>query len=134
MTQVFIGSIFLGWPPGRSERPQNGYPPFDVEHLEAAGAEPERLRITIAVSGFAPEELELGLADNQLTLRGRRIGDDSQRVFLHRGIAMRAFQRTFPLGEGVEVESARLADGLLVIDLTRPAGRPARQVEIAVRV
>jgi HSP20 family molecular chaperone IbpA len=132
---LVAGTLLIGLPDRkRNARQQDGYPPYNLERIAAHDGEPERLRITVAVAGFSSEELELRLAESQLVLSGRRIPDTVERQFLHRGIATRAFQRTFPLAEGVEVSGARLENGLLVIDLVRPERRAeAKRVEIAVR-
>lgn len=103
----------------------DGYPPYNIEQVGADG-----LRITLAVAGFSSEDLEIVLEDNQLIVRGKQV-DDPKRVFLHRGIAARQFQRAFVLAEGIEVAGADLDNGLLSIDLVRP--RPevvTRTIEI----
>ena len=92
----------------------DGYPPYNIEQRG-----PDALRITLAVAGFARNELQITLEDNQLIIRGRHEGD-SERQYLHRGIATRAFQRAFVLAEGMEVAGAALDNGLLDIDLVRP--------------
>jgi HSP20 family molecular chaperone IbpA len=92
-----------------------GYPPYNIEQLGESG-----LRITLAVAGFAMDDLQVAIEDNQLVIRGRQAEDDQSRVFLHRGIAARQFQRAFVLAEGIEVKSAILDNGLLHIDLQRP--------------
>ena len=91
-----------------------GYPPYNIEKIGE-----NDLRITLAVAGFATRDLAIELVENQLTVRGRQ-SDDSDRVFLHRGIAARQFQRSFVLADGMEVLSADLKNGLLSIDLARP--------------
>jgi HSP20 family molecular chaperone IbpA len=91
-----------------------GYPPYNIEQRGENG-----IRITLAVAGFAREELSVQLEDNQLVIRGKQ-ADEAGRVFLHRGIAARQFQRAFVLAEGIEVEGAWLDNGLLHIDLKRP--------------
>ena len=95
-----------------------GYPPFNIE----ASSE-NAYRITLAVAGFRDEDLQITLEDRQLVVRGRQSedqGDDpGGRIFLHRGIAARAFQRAFVLADGVEVAGANLEHGLLNIDLHR---------------
>ncbi|HVJ40592.1 MAG TPA: Hsp20 family protein [Dongiaceae bacterium] len=91
-----------------------GYPPYNIEQIGD-----DNLRITLAVAGFALEELEIQLEDNQLTVRGRQ-KDDPTRVYLYRGIAARQFQRSFVLAEGIEVAGASLDNGLLCIELKRP--------------
>ncbi len=93
-----------------------GYPPYNIEHLP-----PDGFRITLAVAGFREEDLSITTEDRQLVIRGRQTESDAERVFLHRGIAARAFQRSFVLADGVEVESAGLENGLLHIDLRRIA-------------
>jgi len=82
------------------------------------------LRITLAVAGFTMDDLQLTQEDNQLVIRGRQTDDSQGRVFLHRGIAARQFQRAFVLAEGIEVKGAWLDNGLLHIDLARPMPEP----------
>lgn len=93
----------------------DGYPPYNIEQIGENG-----LRITLAVAGFQRSELDVQTEDNQLLVRGRQPDDDPSKVFLHRGIAGRQFQRRFVVAEGIEVEAANLENGLLHIDLTRP--------------
>jgi len=100
---------------------QDGYPPYNIEQVDGSG-----IRITLAVAGFARDELDITVENNQLTIRGQKTEDDEDRVFLHRGIASRQFQRTFVLADGIEVTDAGLSNGLLNIDLARP--EPAVQV------
>lgn len=95
-----------------------GYPPYNIERIGDNG-----LRIVLAVAGFTIDDLAIELVESQLTVRGKQT-DDGDRVFLHRGIAARQFQRAFMLADGIEVMSARLDNGLLSIDLTRPAAEP----------
>lgn len=97
----------------------DGYPPYNIEQ-----SAPDSFRITLAVAGFAEADLAIALEDRQLVIRGRQGEDDSGRVFLHRGIAARAFQRSFVLAEGVEVAAAVLENGLLHIDLRRAMPEP----------
>ena len=92
----------------------DGYPPYNIERIGENG-----LRITLTVAGFATDDLSIELAENQLVVRGRQ-SDDPDRVYLHRGIAARQFQRGFVLAEGIEVKGARLDNGLLHIELERP--------------
>ena len=102
------------------------YPPYNIEQINE-----EALRITIAVAGFSMNDLEATTEDNQLVIRGRNTVEDKERVYLHRGIAARQFQRSFVLAEGIEVVTARLEDGLLHIDLTRPIPEPeVRKIKI----
>ncbi|MBC1182384.1 Hsp20 family protein [Brevundimonas sp. WCHBH090558] len=103
------------------------YPPYNVEQIGDAG-----VRISLAVAGFAPDELAITLDGRQLTIAGKR--DDAGRgeqAFLHRGIAARGFVRNFVLADGLEVEGARLEHGLLHVDLIRPeAKRQVRRIPI----
>jgi len=92
----------------------DGYPPYNIEQVGE-----NSLRITLAVAGFAMSDLKLTIEDNQLVVRGKQTDDDS-RLYLHRGIAARQFQRSFVLAEGIEVRGAWLDNGLLHIELTRP--------------
>lgn len=92
----------------------DGYPPFNIE----ATAD-NAYRITLAVAGFREADLAITVEDRQLVVRGRQADDESGRVFLHRGIAGRAFQRSFVLADGVEVAGASMEHGLLHIDLRR---------------
>jgi HSP20 family molecular chaperone IbpA len=110
-----------------------GYPPYNIERIPRTDAEPERLRIMLAVAGFTPDQLEVTVEECQLIVRGRQV-DDKSRHYLHRGIAARQFQRTFLLADGMEVLGADLSNGLLTIDLARPdLARMARRIEIASR-
>jgi HSP20 family molecular chaperone IbpA len=98
----------------------DGYPPYNIEQIGE-----DRLRITLAVAGFGDDEMTVLVEDNQLIVRGKQI-DDKQRVYLHRGIAARQFQRSFVLADGLEVSGATLDNGLLNIELKRPL--PATRV------
>jgi len=92
----------------------DGYPPYNVEQLSE-----NELRITLAVAGFAMADLSITIEDNQLVIRGKQT-DDAHRVYLHRGIAGRQFQRSFVLAEGIEVRGAWIENGLLHVELVRP--------------
>jgi HSP20 family molecular chaperone IbpA len=110
-----------------SKMPAEGYPPYNIEQVDE-----ERLRITLAVAGFSEDDLSIRQEGNQLVVRGKQ-GDDAgaARVFVHRGIATRQFQRSFVLADGIEVEGADLDNGLLNIDLRRPAAEESiRSIEI----
>ena len=91
----------------------DGYPPYNVEQ-----AGENALRITLAVAGFTMDNLSVQIEDNQLVIRGKQ-EEDKDRVYLHRGIAARQFQRSFVLADGIEVVGARLENGLLQVDLAR---------------
>jgi HSP20 family molecular chaperone IbpA len=93
----------------------DGYPPYNIEQLGE-----NALRITLAVAGFVMSDLSITLEDNQLVVRGKQT-DDKERLYLHRGIAARQFQRSFVLAEGIEVAGAWLDSGLLHVDLVRPS-------------
>ncbi len=92
----------------------DGYPPFNIEAVTE-----NAYRITLAVAGFRDEDIAITVEDRQLVIRGRQGDDGSDRVFLHRGIAARAFHRSFVLADGVEVAGATMDHGLLHIDLHR---------------
>jgi HSP20 family molecular chaperone IbpA len=91
-----------------------GYPPFNIEATSE-----NAYRITLAVAGFREEDLAITVEDRQLVVRGRQCEEVQERVYLHRGIAARAFQRSFVLADGVEVGGASMEHGLLHIDLKR---------------
>lgn len=105
----------------------DGYPPYNIEQTGENG-----LRITLAVAGFSMDDLEIEIDNNQLTIRGRQQEDEGERIYLHRGIAARQFQRSFVLADGIEIRGAVLDNGLLHIDMERvqPESR-ARKIEIS---
>ncbi|APX12225.1 Hsp20 family protein [Tateyamaria omphalii] len=98
----------------RTAKSAEGYPPFNIEQTSD-----HSYRITLAVAGFAEENLSITVEDRQLVIRGRQGEDTHERVFLHRGIAARQFQRSFVLADGVEVGEAVMENGLLHVDLTQ---------------
>jgi HSP20 family molecular chaperone IbpA len=105
-----------------------GYPPYNVEDRGDGG-----LRITLAVAGFAPAQLQVSVEDRQLTVAGKREeAGKPEEAFLHRGIAARSFVRNFVLADGMVVECATLEHGLLHIDLARPEPEK-RVVKIPIR-
>ena len=109
----------------------DGYPPYNIERVAPSDGESERIRIVLAVAGFSREQLEVFVEDNQLTIRGKQDSAEKERVFLHRGIAARQFERSFVLADGLTVLSAELDSGLLVIDIMRPeAVRRINKIEI----
>jgi HSP20 family molecular chaperone IbpA len=120
-TRLFGSPLFLGFDhleemlERASKTSADGYPPYNIEQTSPTG-----LRITLAVAGFAMDDLQITHEDNQLVVRGRQSDDTQGRVFLHRGIAGRQFQRAFVLAEGIEVKGAWLDNGLLHVDLERP--------------
>jgi len=111
----------------------DGYPPYNIERIAKTDAEPEKLRITLAVAGFMRDQLEVTVEEGQLVIRGRQ-QDEKSRDFLHRGIAARQFQRVFLLAEGMRVATADLAHGLLTVDLVRPEpSRVVKKIDIMMR-
>ncbi len=92
----------------------DGYPPYNIEQVSD-----DAFRITLAVAGFAEADLSITVEDKSLVVRGRQGEEDGARVFLHRGIAARQFQRSFVLADGVEVAGATMENGLLHVDLKR---------------
>jgi len=109
----------------------DGYPPYNIERLR--GGEGERLRITLAVAGFADSDLDVSLEENQLVIRGKQ-AEEAERDYLHRGIAARQFSRVFVLADGMRVIGAELRNGLLSIDLDRPEPeRVIRKINISAK-
>ena len=116
----------------RVAKAADGYPPYNIERIARTENVPERLRITLAVAGFSRAEIDITVEENELVIRGRQKEPDQNRVFLHRGIAARQFQRTFLLADGMQVAGADLADGLLTIDVERiEEKRSIRRIEIS---
>lgn len=135
MTKMTLGSYphMLGFEQlermlERSAKSGNeGYPPFNIEQTSD-----HSYRISLAVAGFGEDDLSITVEDRQLVIRGRQNDDSEGRVFLHRGIAGRQFQRSFVLADGVEVGEALMENGLLHVDLTR--AEPEKVVQtIAIR-
>ncbi|KFI33971.1 heat-shock protein [Haematobacter missouriensis] len=106
---------------------QPGYPPYNIEKTAE-----NSYRISIAVAGFSPEEMSVEMRDNSLIVSARKVKEDGERSFLHRGIATRAFERRFALADHVRVSGATHADGMLHIDLVRevPETLKPRKIEI----
>src|ERR1700741_5348601 len=119
---IFDSPFLLGFEHTRSlieraaKAAAESYPPYNVEDL-GGGA----LRITLAVAGFTPDQLSVTVEDRQLTIPGRRAGDQGrpEEAYLHRGIAARGFIRSFVLADGMQVQAATLEHGLLHIELVR---------------
>lgn len=129
---VFDSPLFLGFDHFEKtldrmrKAAADGYPPYNIEQTAEKG-----LRITLAVAGFSMADLDIELENNQLTIRGQQ-KDDAEKVYLHRGIAARQFQRSFVLADGIEVRGAVLDNGLLHIDLERVEPEStARKIAIA---
>jgi HSP20 family molecular chaperone IbpA len=118
---MFTSPLFLGFDhleqmiERAAKSSSDGYPPYNIEQISPTG-----LRISLAVAGFTMDDLQITQEDNQLVIRGRQSDDTQGRIFLHRGIAARQFQKSFVLAEGIEVRGAWLDNGLLHIDLAKP--------------
>lgn len=128
---IFDSPLFLGFDQiertlDRIKKSTNeGYPPYNIEQIGMDG-----LRITLAVAGFTMENLDIRLEKNQLTISGKT-EDDPNRIFLHRGIAGRQFQKSFVLADGIEILGASLDNGLLHVDMKRVEPEStARKIEI----
>ena len=122
---LFLGFDHLEQMLDRVAKNADGYPPYNIEQTGENG-----LRITLAVAGFAMDDLQITQEDNQLVIRGRQ-KDDPARQYLHRGIAARQFQRSFLLADGVVVENATLRNGMLIVSLLRrKIEKVARRIEI----
>ena len=110
-----------------SKLSSDSYPPYNIEQISA-----QILRISIAVAGFTKEDLEISLEGNQLLIHGSRSEPNNDRIFIHRGIATRQFQRNFILADGIKVEGASMENGLLFIDLTQPVPQEeSKKIEIS---
>lgn len=109
-------------------RDDEGYPPFDI--LKDGE---DSYRITLAVAGFRPDEIEVVAQQNLLTVTGKRSDDDDKGEYLHRGIAARAFERRFQLADFIEAGDASFENGLLSIALKRvvPEAMKPRRIEIS---
>lgn len=105
-----------------------GYPPYNIESVGE-----NAYRIEIAVAGFRPEELDIQVKENLLTVSGKKAANDEGKRYLHRGLAERNFERRFQLADYVVVTDAQLQDGLLGISLKRelPEALKARRIEIS---
>ncbi|NDE90453.1 MAG: heat-shock protein Hsp20 [Alphaproteobacteria bacterium] len=126
---IFSSPLLLGFDQfertlERCTKGSDSYPPYNIEQTGE-----QSLRITLAVAGFAMDDLSVHTEDSQLVIRGRTREEDraEPRIYLHRGIAARQFQRIFVLAEGIEVGAASLDNGLLNIDLRRPVVEPKVQ-------
>ena len=110
-----------------SKLSSDSYPPYNIEQISA-----QILRISIAVAGFTKEDLDISLEGNQLLIHGSRSEPNNDRIFIHRGIATRQFQRNFILADGIKVEGASMENGLLFIDLTQPVPQEeSKKIEIS---
>lgn len=133
---LFDSPLFLGFDHfeetfNRMRKSADGYPPYNIEQTHENG-----LRISLAVAGFTMDDLDVEVEKNQLTIRGRQMEDDDDgRVYLHRGIAARQFQRSFVLADGIEVLGASLDNGLLHIEMERQEPEStARKIDIKANI
>ena len=111
----------------------DGYPPYNIERIQAVEGENERIRIVLAVAGFTLDQLEVTVEGKEMTIRGIQ-RPAKPRSYLHRGIAARPFQRSFVLADGLSVLTAELDNGLLNIELMRPEpNRSMQRIEIKER-
>ena len=110
------------------ETPNQSYPPYNIEKTDD-----DAWRISVAVAGFSDEDLTVEVRENALHIAGRKPSEDTDRKFLHRGIATRAFERRFHLADHVRVTGATHENGMLHIDLVRevPEALKPRRIEIA---
>ena len=111
----------------QGETSAQSYPPYNIEKLSD-----DEYQITMAVAGFAPEELTVTVQEGTLLIAGRALDEKGERRFLHRGIAKRAFERRFELAETIKVGDAHFENGLLQVDLKRviPEHKKPRSIEI----
>jgi len=105
----------------------NGYPPYNIEKMEE-----NAYRITMAVAGFSETDIDIEVKDGVLVVTGKQAEDQAERTFLHRGIAGRAFRRSFQLADHVKVQGAGLENGLLHIDLAREIPEAMKPRKIAI--
>lgn len=118
---LFLGFDHIERSFERLKKSGDGYPPYNIEQIGEFG-----LRITLAVAGFSMDDLDVEIENNQLNIRGHQ-QEEGDRIFLHRGIAARQFQRSFVLADGIEITGATLDNGLLHIDLKRIMPEPQVQ-------
>lgn len=122
---LFSSPFFLGFEHferlhDQASKAADGFPPYNIERFPATATVPENWRISLAAAGFACADLEVAVEDRQLTIRGAH-GEEDRREYMHRGIAGRSFVKSFVLADGMEVENARLENGLLTLTLVRRA-------------
>jgi molecular chaperone IbpA len=127
-TAVGFDRLFALLDSAASQEAASGYPPYNIERLDE-----NAYRIELAVAGFRPEDLNIEVKENVLTVQGRKAANEGeQRRFLHRGLAERSFERRFQLADHVIVEGANLADGLLSIALRRELPEQLKPRTIAI--
>lgn len=111
----------------RGEQKNSGYPPYNIEQIDK-----DNYQITLAVAGFAEENIDIQSHQNKLTIKGTQPLDDAKRTYLHQGIAGRNFDRTFELADHVRVVDAQLTNGLLQINLVREIPEAMKPRKIAI--
>src|SRR6201991_3832464 len=126
-TAVGFDRLFALLDAAQNQDAAGGYPPYNIERTDE-----NAYRIEMAVAGFRPEELNIEVKENLLTVQGRKAANDEAKRYLHRGLAERNFERRFQLADYVVVTDADLADGLLSIALKRelPEALKPRKIEI----
>ncbi|UYH51802.1 Hsp20 family protein [Candidatus Kirkpatrickella diaphorinae] len=107
--------------------PNNSYPPYNIDKQDA-----DTYRLTMAVAGFGPADIDITLADNNLVIKGTPPARFTEGEVLHRGIAARAFERRFVLADHIEIGDAELVNGLLTVTIKRvvPEALAPRRIEI----
>ena len=109
-----------------------GWPPYNIERFPSEDGQSDTYRIEVAVAGFRPDQLNIEVKENVLTVTGKKDNDDASRTFLHRGLAERSFERRFQLHDHIRVTDAELANGLLSVGLKLevPEAKKAKQISI----
>ncbi|ESQ83422.1 heat-shock protein [Asticcacaulis sp. AC466] len=110
-----------------------GWPPYNIERLKSEAEEGDTYRIEVAVAGFKPDQLNIEVKENVLTVTGKKDAEDGNRTFLHRGLAERSFERRFQLADHIKVTDAELANGLLSITLTLEVPEAKKPKTIAIK-
>ena len=113
--------------PGFEQVPPTGFPPYNIERLSE-----NEYRITMAVAGFAQDEIRVDVKEQALNVAGSKKPEEKERKYLHRGIAARNFERRFQLADHVKVSGAKLANGLLTIELVREIPEEKKPRAIAI--
>lgn len=111
----------------RGDQKNTGYPPYNIELIDK-----DNYQITLAVAGFAEEDIDIQSHQNKLTIKGNQAADEKKRTYLHQGIAGRSFERIFELADHVRVTDASLKNGLLQINLVREIPEAMKPRKIAI--
>lgn len=112
----------------RAEQGSSSYPPYDIEIVDE-----HHYAISLAVAGFTRDELDIQIECGVLTVKGKKAAEESERKYLHQGVATRTFERKFSLADRVEITSAKLTNGLLIIELKHelPEAMKPKRIEIS---